>query len=214
MHTRGANKSDSDDIEKLITKVCSNFVKQMETKLDERLCKFEDKLSTLYTSIDKFEPMITKNTAAILDVQDRLDDLEQKYKNNCIRICGLKRDNSLNLVDSVISFLKNNLNISCSSSDIDFAIPVNNKNKDQINTMVLVRFASHNKKNTVMAERKILKNQGVVIYEDLTPKRYELLVASKKKYGKNVWSSSGKIYYWDTVDNRKTLIFPKLNNIH
>ncbi|CAG9770305.1 unnamed protein product [Ceutorhynchus assimilis] len=43
MHgTRGSNKSESEDMEKLIKKVCTNFAKQIEEGMDKKLSKLDN----------------------------------------------------------------------------------------------------------------------------------------------------------------------------
>lgn len=60
---------------------------------------------------------------------------------------------------------------------------------------VLVQFNDVNKRGVILKQRKILKNSGVIIREDLTHYRLALLKKAISKYSdKNVWSVHGNIY--------------------
>ena len=204
--TRGAGRSDSDETEKLITKVCTNFITQMEAKIDAKLSKLDSKLSSLITWLKHLEDMATMNKDTIQNVQVRLDSLEQNYKQNCVRICGLNVVKDDNVATSVAAFITKELKIQCSSNDFDYAYQLKSENKEKSQSIVLVRFLSNIFKSKVVSVKKMLKNTGVVIHEDLTRSRYRLLVAAKRKYGKNAWSAGGKVYYWDSVKNSKILV--------
>lgn len=208
--TRGTTRStsDSDETEKLITKVCTNFITKIEAKIDAKLNKLDDKLSSLIDSLKDLETMTVKNNQSIKDMQMRMDSLEQNWKQNCLRICGLDAANDVDMAAGIASFVKEKLNIECTLKDLDFAYRVkNNKvNNSEVRSTLVVRFVSNILKSKVVAAKRKLKGTGVVIFEDLTRARYDLLVAARKKHGNNAWSAGGKIYFWDANKNCKMLI--------
>lgn len=208
--TRSTSTSDSDETEKLITRVCTNFADQMDAKIS----KLDDKLSSLIGSLKNLESLAAKNSHSINDIQLRLDHLEQYRKQNCLRICGLGSVEDDNMAARVTSFIESKLNISCSPKDVDFVYRVNHKavNSSDDRSTLLVRFLSNILKSKIVAAKKKLKGTSVVIFEDLTRTRYDLLVAARKKHGKNAWSAGGKIYFWDSSKNCKVLI-THLNDI-
>lgn len=206
--TRSTSTSDADETEKLITRVCTNFADQMDAKFEAKISKLDDKLSSLIDSLKNLEAVAAKNNHSIRDMQLRLDNLEQNCKQNCLRICGLSPVEDDNMAASVVSFIVNKLNISCSPNDIDFVYRIKNTtgNKSDTRSTLLVRFLSNMVKSRILAAKKKLKGTSVVIFEDLTRSRYDLLIAARQKHGKNAWSAGGKIYYWDSVKNCKVLI--------
>jgi len=203
--TRGSSKAELEETEKLINKVCTNFVAQMESKIDDKLSKLDNKISSYCDLLKKTDKMVAKNSESIENIQIRVDSLEQNIKSNSLRICGLNIDDK-DMVQGVCTFIKDSLKIQCSSDDFDCAFRVKKKNDSEGRNTILVRFFSNIMKNKVMAAKKLLKDTGVVIYEDLTRGKYDLLVAAKKKHGKNVWSAGGRIFRWDASNNRKVAI--------
>lgn len=175
----------------------------MEEKIVSKLNKLELMVSSFADRIENCEVSIAKNRESVNAFEERLEYLEQASKNNSVRICGLEINENDDVPSAVSSFIKNNLKISCSPHDLDFAFTLNKGNKQGNKPTVLVRFMSNIKKKSVLANKKLLKNSGVTFFEDLTKKKYSLLVAAKQKYGKNTWSMDGKIFYWDSVKQRK-----------
>lgn len=208
--SRGGTRStsDSEDMEKMMTKVCTKLINQMEEKIVSKLSKLEEIMSSFCDRVVECEASIAKNSESIIALENQLENLEQASKNNCIRVCGMEIGEKEDVPSAVASFIKNKLKIPCTLQDLDFAFVVNSKGdkKQGDRSVVLVRFVSNIKKKTVSAAKKILKDSGVAIFEDLTKKKYSMLVAAKQKYGKNTWSWDGKIFYWDSVKQCKILV--------
>ena len=70
---------------------------------------------------------------------------------------------------------------------------VRGRHRDQ-NRPIIVKFASYRKRNTVFYNKKKLKGSNIMITENLTKKRYDLLKLSLQKLGRNsCWSKDGRI---------------------
>lgn len=210
--TRSGSRSE-DDMDKLINKVCTNFANQLKEELHSKIDKLDEKLNKLCESLNHINSLVQKNIKAIADVQDRFDNLEQSSKRNSVRICGFKETENENLLELLPEFISQNLNVNCSQSDIDYVFRLK-KNDDTgvVPAAIILNFVSNVKRNIVYQAKKRLKNTSVAIFEDLTLPRYELLMAAKKKFGRNMaWSSTGRIYAWNATLKKKIEIKAKLD---
>lgn len=194
---------DDDAMEKLISKLCTKFLTQLEDRLDARFSKFEDKLSEVCESIKTLRDEVGSTAAKVTDIQKKVDTLEQIQKRNSIRISGLPVSDDGDILVYVVDFIKSKLKVDCSSTDIDYCFRTIKDSK----CTIIVNFCSNWKKHAVLAAKHRLKGTQIAIFEDLTPTKYKLLSQAKKKFGNNkAWSSGGRIFYWDPKTNKK-LIF-------
>lgn len=202
---------DEEDMERLIAKVCNNLLTKFDNKLDSRFQRLESKLTQACESMDNLTAGIENNAAKLMDLEERLDSYDQERKKNCIRICGLPENSHDDLMVSVVNFISNNLKIVCSKRDIDYCFRVGVASKEVLKPrVVVVRFIHNWMKNEVFGAKKVLKNSPFAVFEDLTAKRFELLLEAKKRYGTNkAWSSRGNIFYWDHINNKKALMTNK-----
>lgn len=133
-----------------------------------------------------------------------LDDLEQHSRLNNIIIYGLPDDvKDENTEQKVTEMIEDKLGIKVGPHEIDVAHRlggVQGKGKP-----IIVKFVRRLFKKTVLASRTKLKGTRIVIKEDLTKKRLNLLKLAGEKYGpRKVWSVEGRIYA--RIDDRTTRI--------
>lgn len=196
-----ATNMDEDSIEKLVSKVCSNFVQQLEKKLDTGIRKLENRLTEACDTFSKVSAEVASNKKSICKMQNRLENLDQVYKRNSLRICGLPESNSENLGDTLMQFFHMQLKTSCEVSEFDSYFRVGSLEEERPRT-VIVRFLRQDTRNRILA----LKDSPYSIFEDLTSERYTALLEAKKKFGNNnAWSSGGRVFYWDTQKGKKVL---------
>lgn len=190
---------DSEATEKLINKVCAKFMKQFDAKMDEKFSNINKKLDEMSNSMNALSLSVADNSETLCRMDEKLDSLEQLTKNNSLRVLGIPEQDNENIPETIIQFINNKLKVTCELRDIDYVYRIGkfNENGDKPRP-VLVKFVQNIKKNEILYVRKLLKNSDFIVFEDLTARRYELLLAVKKKYGnKKAWSSAGKIYFWD-----------------
>ncbi|CAG9760125.1 unnamed protein product [Ceutorhynchus assimilis] len=89
--TRSSSKSE-EDIENLISRVCSNFVSQLERKLDSKLEAFETKITSLCDSLKDVNLSLAKNSQVIDELAVKVDVVEQRSKRNTLRLCGFEEN--------------------------------------------------------------------------------------------------------------------------
>lgn len=209
--SRKGNQDDNsnlDPTEILINKVCANFSEQIESKMNESFEKFDKKLNEMSNSIKAMNKDISNNNKSISKIEEKCELLEQVTKRNSLRILGVGEQENEDVVDTVVKFVNNLLKVPCDKEDIDCAFRVGKSlNENGKSRAILVNFLRNIKRNEIFNTKKQLKNSEFAIFEDLTPRRYELLLAAKKKFGKNMaWSSGGKIYIWNERDKKKQLL--------
>lgn len=191
-------------MEKIMSKICNNFLLQFENRLDTRLQKLEDKLTQVCDSVKILGVSIEKNTKKLVELEENMDSIAQNQKKNCVRICGLPESVGESLIESVTRFMNDHLNIICTQNEIDYCFRVGSTSIDDKPRTTIVNFLCNWKKSEVISARKVLKGTPFALFEDLTPKRYKILEQAKQKYGNNkVWSSGGKIFVWDSNKNKK-----------
>lgn len=216
--TRSA-ASNSDDggfntdasIEKLINKVCANFADQLECKINKQFVKLEDKLSEINNSMKSLNAKVESNSDAIACIEAKYDYVEQSLKKNALRFHGLAEAEGENINDIIITFINTKLKIPCNIRDIDYAFRLGRYDNSIVKPRtILVNFVQNIIRNEVFSAKKLLKNSQFTIFEDLTPTRYETLVAAKKKFGNGkVWSAGGKVYVWNDRENKKIVLNSK-----
>ena len=118
---RSGSKSD-DDMEKLITKVCSVFLNQFKEEFMSKIDKLDSTLNRVCESFNRLDLTVKKNTKDIAALQDRFDSLEQSSKRNSLRICGVAELENENLEEVLSDVFSNKLTISCSRSDITLCL--------------------------------------------------------------------------------------------
>lgn len=194
--------------EDLINKVCSYFMEKIESSFESKFDKLCDKLNNLQDTLNNINKTVDSHQKIISAVEDRCDEMEQHCKKNALRICGLAEENrNETVLDNVIRFFSTKLNITCKNEDFDSVFRIGKFNNTEKPRTILVNFISNIKRSEVFTAKKLLKNNEVSMFEDLTKKRFELLIAAKKKMGPaNAWSSNGRIYVWCEKSRKRCVI--------
>lgn len=195
--TRSQSQSSYDS--ELIEKITSAVSASVQEKIEQQIAV---KLDTVIDELQKVTGSIRECEKKIESLEQKNDALEQYTRRNSVRIHGIQevvRENTDNLV---LSFLKDKMQLDFTVDDIERSHRVGASNKN-INRPILVKFLSYRKRHEVFSKKKILKNSGIVITEDLTKLRYGLYKMAREKYGRNTWTSDGKIFWVDENGLRK-----------
>ena len=134
----------------------------------------------------------------------QLDDNEQRSRNGCLVIHGVPENDSEDTDDLVLDVINNSLELgNIDLNDIQRSHRLGPK-KNSRNTRssstnnrprpIILRFTSYRERDKVFRNKSKLKGSKVLITENLTRRRYELLQATLAKYGKgNTWTRDGRI---------------------
>lgn len=198
--TRGNSQSsqqqqmDENTLEIMINKVCAKFLNKIEEQFDKKFEKFESKLNILCDKFSALEKVVGKNEKDVFEINKRMDEIEQNQRKKTLRFVGINESEGEQLVSIITNLVNATLKVKCTITDISNVYRVGKLSNEKSRT-ILVEFISYLKRIEIINARKLLKNTGIFINEDLTERRYKLLQLAKKKYGvRNAWTRGGHLY--------------------
>lgn len=141
------------------------------------------------------------------NLKNRIMEIEQYSRRNNIRIFGIPEEKGKkekeNLVEKMVIFFKDKLNVELQTSDIETCHRVG-ESKDG-KKPIFITFAGHLKKTEVIRKRKSLKGTHIFIVDDLTKEKITLFKNAAQKLGKsNVWTSNGNVMV--KIDNNISVL--------
>lgn len=196
-------RNDIDDIRKIVAEQITSTIlsEQFQNRLIDSLIekldrKFNEKIEKIENDVTLLRKEVESLKSANHSLKMKLDAQEQYTRNNNIRIFGLQHEKNEDVLKIVTDLFQNKMNINIDNLDIKNVHRVEAKNPSADKPpAVLVQFSNVNKRTAILKQRKMLKNTPVVIREDLTQCRLELLKKAVGKFSeKKVWSLHGNIY--------------------
>ena len=141
--------------------------------------------------------------ARIVRMENVIDDVEQKNNLKCLIFHNVLEKRSERLAEVMLWLLQNKGKCDVKREDIIECYRLGNKphfgeaSDWRHRRPVVVRFKSHRVRQQVWSHFKDLRKESLFVYEFLTPRRQELLEATRQAFGaKNVWTQDGNIFYW------------------
>lgn len=175
------------------------IITNITKKLAEKFTYYDTKISALEaeikllkstTEISEKEPLNDER----IQYKQKIDNLEQRSKNNNIRLMGLKEENNENTLDMVKHLLEQKFKMNVDDGDITAAYRVS-QNTAERPKHIIIMFKDNQTKNKIFRVKKMLKGSNIVMKEDLTNERLKLVKEASDKYGyKNVWTFNGIIF--------------------
>lgn len=148
----------------------------------------------LAEQINSLEEKLAEVQAENESLINRIDDLEQGAKLTQLRMYGVPEGNNESLKEKVQLIINRNLELQECQLENCFRIGAKKHNVSKPRP-VLVKFSSTSHRNQVFFNKKKLKGSKLVIVEELTKVRYDLLQSVKEKVEtRNIWTKDGKIY--------------------
>lgn len=188
----------------------SFFEKTIEKLLlsDVFINKICDKITSLLTPFIQTEVKVLATKVEQLQTQlnvtnSKLDDMEQYSRSNNLRLYGVPEKQDENINEVISTFCSEKLDIVLQPHDID----VSHRLKSKVNGTrpIIVRFTSRAVKHKIYNNKRKLKGSRIIIKEDLTKVRVQLLKEiSKRAPARSTWTRDGKIYC--KVNNKIQLI--------
>lgn len=201
-------------IKTIVNNVSEAIMKTMETKLAEMeksVNTIHDKLSSMKEEYDykiselKTETEIAKSEKNTL--QKKFDQMDQFSRRSNLRILNFEENPSEQIREEVIKLMNTKLAINLTHKDIDICYRVGNKKEGKARG-VFIKLHDYMVKHKIYNKKRMLKGTGIIIREDLTGPRMELLGMAIEKYGmRNVWTDSGRIFI--NKDNKLHKIISK-----
>lgn len=173
---------------KVIAEAVAKSISETIVKtLEERFKKQQEEIEFLKSKVALLEAQNKEN-------EQKNDALEQYTRRNSLRVFGINEQNNENLEAKMIEVFKTHLKIDIKNEYIDRIHRVGRYVNGKMRA-VIIKFVSYKHRALVFKNKKLLKNSGITIKEDLTINRVKVLKAAVNKYGtKNSWTKDGKIF--------------------
>ena len=151
--------------------------------------------------IEKRDAKIKQLESKLSKVEDRVEELEQYSRRNCLVFHGISENAQENTDDLVCKVAKDHLGVEIQPQDIDRSHRIGQKGKvdRKGNTLprpVIAKFATYGPRSRVYAARSKLKSTRIFIHENLTSHKQKLLKKVRTTYpppNNKVWTQDGKI---------------------
>ena len=147
------------------------------------------------------------------NVNNRIDDLEQRSRSWNVRISGAKLQPDQS-TDQVVIDIAKSMGVKLDKSDIDWSHRINKPSQEK-GQQIIVRFLRRNDRAEFIKVRRKLRepNHGyssVYISEDLTRARYsvlrQLIALRREKKIFAAWSFQGSVFYKTKENDRPSKI--------
>lgn len=173
-----------------------------ESLVDIVMEKVTEKIDELSLKINSFSMVATDIQSEQEELKQKIEELEQKSKINELRFYGVPDVVSNKTKETVEDIIKSKLEIP--NVKIVRCQRIGSKNKSKKNAVV-VKFDSILQRNLIYFNKKKLKGSGIVIVEEMTKGKHDLLLFAKEKLGKEkVWTVEGRLY--TRKDGRRLLL--------
>lgn len=153
-----------------------NFNSDLVAGLEKKLAERDREISNLKSQLE-----------------EKTDQLEMYSRRNCLRIFGVEETENEDTDRLVIEKVANKISVNLSLQDIDRSHRVGRQVTGK-NRPIIVKFVSYRKRNEMFRSKRLLKQTGMTIREDLTKSRLVLLQAAIDRFSlRNVWTEDGTI---------------------
>ena len=197
-------------IEEVISNVLTNdeFLNLLQRQIERSLTKLTNQVDINQSDIFDLNKRLDDSNTTLESIQhqmedltelkqvtkNKLNDLEQYTRRNSVRVFGIEESSREETNDLIIELAAKKLDIKLTNEDLDRSHRVGKKNGDNPRA-IIVKFARHDTKSTILRARRKLKGSRTVIKEDLTVTNLHLLKSVKDNTNiSNAWSWDGRIF--------------------
>ncbi|CAG9823999.1 unnamed protein product [Phaedon cochleariae] len=200
--------------EDFINKIAEKVTDSVLTSLNRKLSMLEQKVSDMDTRLNTID---SENSTVIhslkseikelkkenVTVLKRYDYLEQETKMSNLRLFNLEESESGNTKNEVIKLLNSKMQLQLKENDISVCTRVGkNTANNEKPRGIFMKLSNPSIQQMIYKNKKLLKGTGVVMKEDLTIHRLNLMKKAIEKTSiRSVWTFSGNIYA--TKNNQK-----------
>lgn len=187
------------NIKILVNKFCSSeeFISLLTKTIASTITKeFEEKIALLEAENKSLKASMEKQTQILQNMSEKCENMDQILRNKTIRIYGVKEQKNENILKIVTEILKTNVRIDAEKVQIEHCYRIGKHDKDKIRP-IIVQFARLGDKQLVYGKKRNLKGSRLIIREDLSRDKIQLLKMVISKVGDDgkVWTSDGRIFY-------------------
>lgn len=213
--------------EKISVQVTKNISEEF-TKIKKDLAAIDSRINDLQGENEKLRTQNELLETKIIEIEKTLNkttsdgengrifnkvmSLEQSNKSKQLRILGLPESNNNNLKEEVRNFIHTALAVEVNS--IEFCTRLGQLQNEEKNRPVIVTFGNMHDRNEVFYNKKRLKNQKIIIREELTKFKYGIYKHARDKFGNKVWTKNGKIIIY--TEGKKVIVnsIQEINEIY
>lgn len=166
--------------------VLSNIVRDVVVaELKETINKNNEVISEMKKSL-------IEKDKQICELEAKIDDQEQYQRRQCLRLFGVKEEEGED-TDAISMQIAEKIGVELNVADIDRSHRVGRRDTDRPRP-IIIKFVSYRKRGEIFRKKKNLKGSGMVLREDLSRMRHNLLKEAIAKFGlHNVWTNDGDI---------------------
>lgn len=157
-------------------------------ELTTKVSKLSDEVAELRKTINIKDTIISNLNEKVQSLEDSLDNLEQYGRRNNLRFHGISEDRK-DTDKAIRDVARSSLGIDLKPEDISRSHRIGRPSPGK-NRVIMVRFSTYNKRAAIMNNSNKLKNSGMFINEDLTPKRANLLFLARNAKRRNLISEA------------------------
>nr|CAH7730541.1 unnamed protein product [Callosobruchus chinensis] len=184
-------KSIAESISKMILETITSSLKEKFNYYDSKITELEKEVSCLKSKLN--DTVNIQDNVDHKKVEQKVDNIQQHIRNNNLRIMSVPEAAGENLTEKVYDIFTNKMKVEINKSEIIAAYRVGRK-LDNKPRQILVTFQDNAIKMLTYNRKRFLKGSNIVIKEDLTVLRLNIMNAASEKYGyRNVWSTNGAI---------------------
>ncbi|KAJ8936085.1 hypothetical protein NQ314_012494, partial [Rhamnusium bicolor] len=181
LYTSLPNAGIFDSVYQLLENIEVNYY--LEWNLEKKFEKQEKRINILEKEVKSL-----KSDTEEIKIEN--DNIQQYSRRNNVRIFGVKEMEKEKPEDEVFKLINEKIGVNLQSWDIEVChrVGIKAKNKERA---ILVKFSSNKTKNEVLYKKKALKGTKVVIREDLTQQKIEILKIAVEEFGakNNTWKA-------------------------
>nr|CAH7714511.1 unnamed protein product [Callosobruchus chinensis] len=185
-------KSIAESISRMILETITSSLKEKFNYYDSKITELEKEVSCLKSKLN--DTVNIQDNVDHKKVEQKVDNIQQHIRNNNLRIMSVPEAAGENLTEKVYDIFTNKMKVEINKSEIIAAYRVGRKLDDKPR-QILVTFQDNAIKMLTYNRKRFLKGSNIVIKEDLTVLRLNIMNAASEKYGyRNVWSTNGAIF--------------------
>ncbi|CAH1173959.1 unnamed protein product [Phaedon cochleariae] len=191
-------KTLADNVSEAVTKTVNKKLQILEQKINDLKTNLQEMKADTDAKIDILDVQLKKMNGENESLVRNYDYMEQNMKRNNLRIFNFQEKSNENTRQEIMTLLNSKLNCNIKDQDIELCYRIG-KTDNSTNTKkargILLKLKDYEIRQTIYHAKKMLKGTGVIIREDLTKIRMELMtMAIERTSVKNVWTEAGKIF--------------------
>ena len=178
----------------------SDLVSRLTDKVELLVNRKLEELESKFRGLDEGSKQLTQKIELLErenhQMRDSLDAMEQYSRRNTVRFLGVPCDDGSkmneDMENSLLELVNNNSRVKLDHGHVDRCHPIGTLKDGKRD--FLIQFCNFRHRQELLANRRVLRESGVNVVEDLTRNRYQILKSARAMFGgKNVWTLDGVV---------------------